>query len=109
MMSDYRWLVWEMKNVLVNSSHTALFVSVGTKPNSKPLTWNATHFLCFFLSDQYCAVREYFETSGTIGGSLVGKGCVFSPGLRGYPLGIRFPPQSHMLTGDCKCPQALRG
>lgn len=60
-MSDYHWLVWEMKNALVNSSHAALFVSAGTKPNSKPLTWNA--FPLFFLSDRYCGVREeYFET-----------------------------------------------
>lgn len=60
MMSDYHWLFWEMKNALFNSSHTALFVRVGTKPNSKPLTCNAFPLFFFFLSAQYCSVREEY-------------------------------------------------
>lgn len=55
-VSDYHWLLWEMKNALVNSSRTALFVSVGTEPNSEPLTWNAVPL--FFLSGQFCSGRE---------------------------------------------------
>lgn len=45
-------MVWEMKNALVNSSHTALFVGVGTKPNSKLLTCNTfTRFWFSSLAD----------------------------------------------------------
>lgn len=46
---------------------------------------------------------------GLMGHSLLGKVCVFSPGLHGYPwvFVVVPPPQSHMLTGDCKCPPAL--
>lgn len=44
--SDYRCLVWEMKNALVNSSHTDLFVSVGGRSQTASCL-PATHSLCF--------------------------------------------------------------
>lgn len=51
MVTDYHRLVHEMKNALINRSHTDLLVIVGTPPRTGLVTTNTIYLaVCIFLS-----------------------------------------------------------